>query len=332
MTGTSSRLWLDAGHGAHQGPVVEAVDGYHVIDCEACRFKHVVPLPVQGQLQDVYEQDYYSTEKPFYIEQYQTDRDWWNAVYAQRYEFLERQLPPSRRRLLDVGSGPGLFLAHGRDRGWQTKGIEPSRQAAAYSQSQLGLDVLHAFLDRQTASGLGKFDAINMGEVLEHLPEPAQMLSLAHELLEEDGLLCLIVPNDFNPFQTLLNRRLGFRPWWVAPPHHLNYFDQGSLAELVERCGFAILRQETTFPIDMFLLMGENYIDDPQLGRTCHRRRMKFEQNLLEQGGGDLLGSLYQAFARLNLGREIVLFARRSAHADALPPARGDAGHRRPPP
>lgn len=324
MTVTAPRLWLDAGHRPHQGPVVETVDGYDVIDCEVCRFKHVVPLPDHGQLQEVYEQDYYSAEKPFYIEHYQADRDWWNAVYARRYAFLEAQLPPSRRRLLDVGSGPGLFLAHGRDRGWQTQGIEPSRQAAAYCQAQLGLDVLHAFLDRRTAAGLGKFDVINMGEVLEHLPDPAQMLGLAHALLEDGGLLCLIVPNDFNPFQIVLNRRLGFRPWWVAPPHHLNYFDQTSLAELVERCGFDILRQETTFPIDIFLLMGENYIDDPGLGRACHRRRMKFEQTLLEQGHGDLLGSLYQAFAQLKLGREIVLFARRRVQPYAPPSARCD--------
>jgi len=50
-------------------------------------------------------------------------------------------LPSGSRRILDVGSGPGYFLLHGKNRGWQTLGIEPSKQAAEHGR-KLGLESL----------------------------------------------------------------------------------------------------------------------------------------------------------------------------------------------
>jgi SAM-dependent methyltransferase len=231
-------------------------------------------------------------------------------VYDARYETLEKLLGKPGR-ILDVGSGPGLFLARGRERGWQVSGVEPSREAAAYSRDSLGLEILEAFLDDSTAPGLGKFDALNLSLVLEHLPDPAGMLRLVHDMLVPGGMLCLVVPNDFNPFQRVASGQLGIAPWWVAPPHHLNYFQRSSLQRLLSKSGFEVLHHENTFPIDLFLLMGDNYVGDDALGRDCHRRRMTFEINLRRSGRQDLLEQLYVRLAELDLGRELVFFARK---------------------
>lgn len=296
---------------AHQGALCERVGDFSVIDCAPCGFKHVVPLPTADELRETYAHDYYSTEKPLYIQRYLEDKAWWDGVYAERLGRLENLLPAGRRRLLDVGSGPGLFLNAGRERGWQVKGIEPSIQAARYSREALGLDIDHGFLDAGSAPALGRFDALNMGEVLEHLPDPAGMLALAHGLLDDDGVLCLVVPNDFNPFQAILREHCGFKPWWVAAPHHLNYFNAQSLGALVQRCGFEVMQVSSTFPIDMFLLMGENYIGDDVLGRQVHTMRMNFEKNLIDAGRSDLLHQLQASLSNLGLGREVVLIARK---------------------
>jgi predicted SAM-dependent methyltransferase len=149
-----------------------------------------------------------------------------------------------------------------------------------------------------------------MGEVLEHIPNPAELLKLAHSQLNIDGLVCIVVPNDFNPFQLILRDHLGFEPWWVAPPHHINYFNFKSLATLLEKCGFEVLHQESTFPIDLFLLMGDNYIGNDEVGRSCHTKRMNFEKTLLRAGSGDILAKIYSDFADQNLGREVVIYAR----------------------
>jgi SAM-dependent methyltransferase len=231
-------------------------------------------------------------------------------VYTQRYKIFERHLSEQQRDILDIGSGPGFFLLNGKKRGWQVKGIEPSIKAMEHSRS-LNLEIEHGFFSEQTASDLGTFDAINLGLVLEHIPDPAELLILLHNQLNDDGMVCIVVPNDFNPFQLLLRDHLDFKPWWVAPPHHINYFNFKSLTGLLEKCGFEVVHKESTFPIDIFLLMGDNYVENDETGRTCHRKRMNFEKSMNFNGDDSLLENLYSDFAKQGIGREVVLYAKK---------------------
>jgi len=294
----------------HEGPSVERVGEFEVIDCLACGFRHVLPLPDPETLERIYRHEYYSEEKPLYLERHEADREWWQLVHDERLERFEALLPRAGRRVLDVGCGPGLFLAQARRRGWNALGIEPSRQAAAHCQAQ-GLDVVNDFLSSASAAMLGQFDAVHLSEVLEHIPDPAGMLGLIHGLLQPGGVLCVVVPNDYSPFQKALRQVEGFDPWWVVPPHHLNYFERASLARLLERSGFEVLAAEATFPIDLFLLMGENYVGNDELGRQCHARRKRLELTLEKAGLRTLKQNLYAALAEQGIGRELVLFARR---------------------
>ena len=175
----------------------------------------------------------------------------------------------------------------------------------------MGLEVEHGFFSEQTALDLGTFDAINLGLVLEHITDPAGLLKLIHNQLNDDGMVCIVVPNDFNPFQLILRDHLDFKPWWVAPPHHINYFNFKSLTGLVERCGFEVVHKEATFPIDMFLLMRDNYIGDDIVGRECHKKRMNFEKSVSFGGDNSVLKNLYSSFAKEGIGREIVMFVKK---------------------
>jgi SAM-dependent methyltransferase len=154
-----------------------------------------------------------------------------------------------------------------------------------------------------------------MGEVLEHLTDPREMLEIVHGILQPGGVLSLIVPNDFNPFQEVLWRDLGYTPWWVAPPHHLNYFDHRSLGGLLTSCGFEIVDSTSTFPIDIFLLMGESYIGDDLKGRELHKLRKTFDSNLLKGSGKDLRRKILRGFSNIGLGREIDLICKKTAGA-----------------
>jgi SAM-dependent methyltransferase len=308
----AEKAWTDEAGVEHSGPLLASVGEFDVVDCRQCGFRHVLPIPTTEMLTSAYAHEYYSKEKPLYIERYLEDREWWDSVYDARYATLEALLGPGRRRILDIGSGPGLFLARGRERGWRAKGVEPSVHAAAYSRDTLGLDVSEVFLDSASAAALGRFDAISLSLVLEHLPDPRAMLRIVHGLLEPGGVLCLVAPNDFNPIQAIAHGNLGLPAWWIAPPHHLNFFDRPSLQMLLQAVGFEVVHDEVTFPIDLFLLMGDSYIGNDALGRECHRRRMAFELNLVKAGRADLLQQLYARLATLGIGRELVFFARKA--------------------
>jgi len=292
----------------HEGELLDSVAGFDVIDCQGCGFKHIAPIPTPEELDQVYRHQYYSSEKPLYLQRSREDADWWDSVYSDRYDTFEQLLPPSRRHLLEVGSGPGSFLAHGNKRGWKTIGVEPSGQAAEYSRS-LGLEVVEEFLTPETARKLGTFDAIHANEVFEHLPDPREMAATLYDLLAPGGVVCICVPNDYSPIQAALREACGYSPWWVAPPHHINFFDGNSLANLLTSAGLRIELREATFPIDFFLLMGENYVGNDELGRRCHAQRKTLERNLIAGGRNDLKRKLYQSFAELGIGREAVIYA-----------------------
>lgn len=292
----------------HEGAILDSAGGFDVVECESCAFRHIVPVPTEAELANVYREEYYSTEKPHYFNHHREDLDWWNGVYDERYEVLEDLLPAGRRRILDIGSGPGFFLRRGVERGWTALGIEPSRQAAEHSRA-LGLEIINDFLTPANTDKLGTFDVVHMHEVLEHIPDPIGMLKLARDRLVPGGVVCVIVPNDYSPFQAVL-RADGHAPWWVAPPHHVNYFDLASLERAVERAGFIVESSTTTFPIDLFLLFGDNYVGNDPLGRAVHGKRKRMEKALLRVDPA-LKRDLYKAFASVGVGREAVAYARR---------------------
>jgi SAM-dependent methyltransferase len=302
---TERRAWE-----GHAGAALDTVDRFTVIDCEECRFKHIVPIPTPSELERLYGHQFYTTEKPLYISQQREDLEWWNLVYAERYALFERLLGGDRARLLDVGSGPGFFLLNGQDRGWRVRGLEPSPVAAAHARS-LGVPVTEGFLTDDAAT-LGRYDVVHLNEVLEHIPDPRAVLRQVNALLDPGGLIAVMVPNDYSPFQAALRDVCGFKAWWVGPPQHVNYFDVRSIQRLLEE-RFEIVSVETTFPIDLFLLMGDNYIGNDELGRACHARRKTFELNLARAGKSALKQEMYRALAQLGLGRDVFVVARTRA-------------------
>ena len=159
---------------------------------------------------------------------------------------------------------------------------------------------------------------MHLNNVLEHIPDPAHLIALAHGLLEPGGLICINVPNDFSPLQIAAMGAAGTDDWWVAPPHHLNYFDFESLTALLTRLGFEPAARTTSFPMEAFLMMGENYIGDPALGRACHNRRKKFDLAFEAAGLKETRRAFYRALAEAGLGREAVVIAVKPMSARAV--------------
>ncbi len=295
-----------AARGAHSGRVLDTVDGVDVIECEGCGFKHINPIPGDEELKSYYSEGFVK-ERPLYIEKLEEDLEWWNTVYDDRYDFLERHLPEDRRRALDIGCGLGHFLNRGRARGWQVRGIEPSRQSSAHAQG-LGLDVLNTTFDEFEVKD-GLMDAIHFSEVLEHIADPVWFLEKTNSLLCDDGIICVVVPNDYSPVQKVLRDKLSFKPYWVSPGQHINYFSFDSLEGLLGKTGFKVIEKTAMFPMDFFLLMGDDYVTDGLLGRECHAKRKSLDIMLGEPGLKNFKKEMYELMARYGVGREMVVYA-----------------------
>lgn len=301
----------------HTGRTIDSANGYEIIECESCGFKHAIPIPTPEELNTLYKDKFYLDEKPDYFKEVEEDLEWWKATYANYYEIFEGLLEDDARSLLEIGSGPGYFLMSGQERGWRALGFEPSTLACEYSR-RLGVDAVNEPFDEKQVEKHGPFDVVYMNNVLEHLPDPLGTLKCAAETLNPKGLICIVSPNDYNPLQKVLRDRLEFRPYWLAPPQHLNYFDFESIARSLGRLGFRIVEAMGTFPMEFFLLSGRNYVSDNEMGRACHSERKEFEHNLY-RFAPEQLNSYFRFLASEGMGREFVVIARRETGSEDSP-------------
>lgn len=298
----------------HGGRVLDRINGYEIIDCIVCGFSHVDPLPTEEELHAQYTEAYYRDEKPTYIARAAEDAEWAALAHRDRLDTFATQLDglvPKPWRVLDVGCGPGFFLQTARQEGWEAVGVEPSLQAAEHARN-LNLTVVDGLFTARLAESFRPFHAVHMNHVLEHVADPTAVIQAAAKALLPGGLICINVPNDYNSLQTALRRADNYQPWWVAPPHHLNYFDFASLEGLLSRNGFSTVEVTTSFPMELFLLMGENYVANGELGRACHEKRKRLDVTLERADLGDVRRRLYGALARAGLGRDACIIARQA--------------------
>jgi 2-polyprenyl-3-methyl-5-hydroxy-6-metoxy-1,4-benzoquinol methylase len=297
----------------HIGRIIDSKDNFDVIECITCGFKHIIPLQTPEQLTKFYKRDFYTSERPNYFKDMKEDYAWWMNTYKNWYALLSNNLKNSKakKKLLDIGSGPGYFLKCGKDFGWDVLGIEPSPHACEYAR-KLGVETIEGFFSKSLIEKYlteRKFDVITLTLVLEHVPQPFEFLKEAKKLLKPGGLLMVVSPNDYNLFQDILRKELKFKPWWVVPQHHINYFNTESMKQLLQRTGLKTVESMTTFPIDIFLLFGDNYIDNRKIGRAAHKKRKNFEQAFYNYSP-EKLNDFYRVLAKNNIGREFVIIGK----------------------
>ena len=81
------------------------------------------------------------------------------------------------------------------------------------------------------------FDAIHLGDVIEHVRDPGDLLTQVSSLLSSDGVIVLVTPNHdaLFPLLTFWLYRLFNVPWsHPTPPYHLNQFSEKSLDKLLQ--------------------------------------------------------------------------------------------------
>jgi 2-polyprenyl-3-methyl-5-hydroxy-6-metoxy-1,4-benzoquinol methylase len=285
-----------------------------VIHCTNCLLNHVVPRPDDATLRGYYQHVFYQQSKPEYVARYEEDRPWWEFWHGQTCEAAEAALG-SPAAVLDCGTGPGLFLDTAQARGWDTSGLELNLELANRAIAR-GHEIYHMSLGEfLTCRGDLTYDLLHLYEVLEHVPDPQECVLEATALLRPNGLLHVVVPNDYNVLQLAACAKLDLPHWWVQPPEHLTYFTAKTLQLLLRRCGFDILDLRGTYPLEFALLEGRNYVGDDMLGREVHRERMRLELAMAQAGLTGHLLTWYrenvQHAYRGAIGRELVCLARK---------------------
>jgi len=289
----------------HRGDVVAERNGYRVIACEECGYRHVDPLPEPAAVSRRYEDGYYESN-PGWLAKEDSERGYWDLEHADKLADWSELLGQATGRLLDVGCASGMLLDHARAHGWEVTGIEPGGMAHEQALAR-GLTV-HQGLYQDVELPEGSFDVVHSKLVFEHLHDPGHFVAWSRRLLSPGGILTVHAPNEFTSLQRAGRDAVGADDWWVAPPDHVNYWDFDSIQRLLQRSGLVPVGRDATFPVEWFLIMGEDYVHDPEVGRRIHAKRMRLERALEEVG---LRRPLHALLAERGLGREAIVHARR---------------------
>ena len=155
---------------------------------------------------------------------------WRCEVFASDRNYLQG-MPPGR--LLDVGCGNGLFLGSMARAGWSAHAVDFDAAALALAARQRGVTTSQGALS-ELALPAASFDAIHMGNVIEHLSDPLKTLAECHRLLKPGGRMVVITPN----LDSLGHRLFGADWRGLEPPRHVFLFSVRSLTKLARAAGF----------------------------------------------------------------------------------------------
>jgi len=175
------------------------------------------PIEAQYVEDETSPAEYYRTVEPF-------DRE----TFAIRMRLIASMTGRPAGRVLDIGCNVGTFLSAAARAGWRAVGVEPNRRAAALAE-QRGFEVHRGLFDESLAAGLGEFDAVHAGDVIEHMFAPVEFLARVREVLRPGGLLVIVTPD----IDSALGRLLQ-----IKPDEHLVYFTTESLGRAAHLAGF----------------------------------------------------------------------------------------------
>lgn len=151
----------------------------------------------------------------------------------------------SGHRVLDVGCYDGTISLNLEKQGNTVVGIDAAESAVKLARRK-GLTAVVCNLDEdQLPRGLGRFDVVVAGEVIEHTFDPDTFVQKLYTSLKPGGFLVLTTPN-LAGIGSRLSLLLGKTPWMIENSlqgnvsGHLRYFTAGELSQLLARHGFKI--------------------------------------------------------------------------------------------
>lgn len=254
-----------------------------------------------------YEHENYSERKN--VQDYEKDADYYIWYHKMLGGWLQKKIL-QRLCILDFGCGVGHGVEGLNSAGINAFGVDISPDAVNFGREKKGRDISVASIsDVFDICEERQINCVYSKNCLEHLTEPRLAIN---ELIRNLNVkyLCISVPNDFSAFQYEANKIVKRKHWWVDTIHHANYFSHTAIEKICLNFGFRPMARLGTYPLELEILAGTNYVDNPELGRKAHNTRVTFEKSLGEKSPEALL-KVYEAFGEIGVGRDAICLLKR---------------------
>ena len=211
--------------------------------CAECSFVYLDPRPSAEELALLYSDEYFLHDGTDCGAHSGTDYETAAVSGSVKFPLILghiKMFKPSGD-FFEIGCGMGYFLDYAGKQGYSTSGIEYSKLGAEMCRRKFGLAVEQYSLEEYPEKP-DRYDVIFMGDVLEHLIQPLEMLKKVRRMTRVGGIVAIEVPSMFN---SLVGRLavagysiLGFQKKMPMPPYHVNEFMPSTLSYALSRAGF----------------------------------------------------------------------------------------------
>ncbi|GEM_PF-4707093 len=196
-------------------------------------------------------------------------------------------------RVLEIGCATGFISRYLVARGQVVVGVERNPEVAEQARTVCQKVIVGDIEDPAVQSQITQqFDAVLLGDVLEHLSTPDALLVMIRERwLCPGGCVVLSVPNSGHWVfrREVLCGRFPYRQYGLFDQTHLRFFTRGSLYQMIQASGYTVDQAANT--------INHNSHDD--LTFVCltwfYRNRPDFRRvmNVLEYHLSRLLPTLF---------------------------------------
>ncbi|UWZ85291.1 class I SAM-dependent methyltransferase [Occallatibacter riparius] len=208
---------------------------FKVMECGECGVYFLNPMPTPDYLSSAYPDNYYAhalkaSEAPQGLIR-RVKKILRTVLFNRKTKDPEFSSPG---RVLDVGSGYGVFLSQMKRDGWEVYGVEPDCEAAARGRQE-GLNIFGGFIE-QAQFPSDYFDYVRSNHSFEHVHNPRELLREMRRVIKPTGYLFIGVPN----VRGLAARIFGTYWWYLGAPVHTFGYCPRTLRALLESEGFSV--------------------------------------------------------------------------------------------
>jgi len=200
---------------------------WDIYKCNGCFTQFLHPIPSEDELQSLYDEIY---RKEAHRVKRLLNPNYGVLSFPRQWGIIKNIVKKREAKILDYGCSGGHFLSRVSGN-WDKYGIELSEPARDIAISK-GIKVAPTLEDGKFPDGY--FDVVVMFAVIEHLPNPRDVVSQITKVLKVGGLF-VIATGDIGSIKA----KLQGEHWHLyRPPGHIYYFTKNSLDYLIESYGY----------------------------------------------------------------------------------------------